>query len=316
MSLTFYRRQLRTQQAKSIYDALCRQIECGDTSGGYHVEVREQSAALEDSFEAASALRLDRPDFFFLSRRYKGSLSGSQLTISFERLYSPTQIHRIRALLDRMLNRFADGTRELSAWEREKTVYERVVEYAEYKDEGEEHDHNVVGFLLKKSSVCEGFSSLLTLGLRRAGIPCITVLGKAGADSCWHSWNMAWINGSPCHLDASAETKTENGIGFFYFNLTDREICRDRVICTDGLPMCRDASLSYCDHERIHFCSPERAAQYIAEAFRRGSEIVRVKLDEESRVEESVCIGIQRAPRSAYAYRIGASQNAAVIERL
>ena len=315
MFQTFYRRQLRTLQAKEIYDALCRQIESGYTGGGYHMDVRERSSALKDSFEAASALRLDRPDFFFLSRRCQGVVTDSRLTMSFDTLYSPQQVRRIRALLDRALDRFADGTRTMCAWEREKTVYTRVVEYAVYKDEGEEHDHNVVGLLLKKSGVCEGFSCLLTLGLRRAGIPCITVLGKAGADAGWHSWNMAWIDGSPCHLDASAETRTENGIGYFYFNLTDREICRDRVVCTDGLPICRDAALCYCGHERAQFRSPERAAQYIAEAFRRGGDIVRVKLDEECRVEESVCKGIRRAPGAAYIYRIGQSQNAAVIER-
>lgn len=316
MSQTFYRRQLRSSQAKEIYDSLCRQIESGDTGGEYSLDVRERSTAIEDSFEAARALRLDRPDFFFLSRVYKSSQAGARLTLSFNTNYSPKQVQRIRVLLDRALDLFANGTAKMCDWEREKTIYERVVEYAAYKDEGEEHDHNVVGLILKKSGVCEGFSSLLTLALRRAGIPCITVLGKAGGETCWHSWNMAWIGGSPCHLDASAETKTENGIGFFYFNLTDLEICRDRVICTDGLPMCRDASLSYCDHKRTRFRSPEQAARYIAESFRHGSEIVRVKLDEEGLVEESVCKGIRRAPSSTYVYRIGESQNVAFIQRL
>lgn len=313
MSDKFYKRQLKNRQAKLYYDLMRIQTEQGNVSGIFDLPISDAETAIQDGFEAIKALKTDRPDFFHLGSVTRAVHKGNSLRIKNAVLYTPQQTLRLKKLLAHTLKKLTTGTQLMPAWDRERIVYERVAHLATYKNHGESHDHNIVGPIIKKSGVCESFSCILILALREAGIPCIKVSGFGKNES--HCWNMAWIDGVPCHLDVTWETKTKNSVGYFYFNLTDKDIERDHTITTKALPQCRDSSFGYFEKTQSTFNTSLNASRYISKAFRRGCEFVRVKLNENGSIEDCIRFGISIAPPGSYSYQYNETQQVALVYR-
>jgi len=317
MSLTFYRDQLRSRQSKAFYDAICADIAGGNVSGTYHLTVTSPSAAARDGAAALRALRKDRPEFFFIRGNPTTYLQGNQVTLEDEMLYTPRQIAKIRSHLDRALAEYTVYTFGLPAWEREKLVYQRIARSLTYIDHGDgknhkDYDHNIVGPLLQGSGVCEGFSCLLMLALRKAGIPCIRVSGYSKNEA--HCWNLAWIDGSPVHLDVTWDKPNENGdLGFFYFNLTDEQITRDHKISTKGLPQCLDPTHGYHYRRETVFTGAEAAARYLKQVFQNSPGPVSLRFSADEDVTACVQKAMRNVPVESYRYQYCQAQRTAMI---
>ena len=317
MSLTFYRDQIRSRQAKAFYDAICADITGGNVSGIYRLTATNPSAAARDGAAALLALRKDRPEYFFILGNPIAHIQGSQVTLEDEMLYTPRQIAKIRSHLDRALAAYTVYTFGLPVWEREKLVYERIAKSLTYIDHGDgknhkDYDHNIVGPLLQGSGVCEGFSCLLMLALRKIGIPCIRVSGQSKNEA--HCWNLAWIDGSPVHLDITWDKPNENGdLGFFYFNLTDEQITRDHRITTKGLPQCMDPTHGYHYRRGTVFSDTEKAAGYLRRALGSNAGPVSIRFSNSDAVTVSVRKAMRNVPVGGYKYQYCETQRTAMI---
>lgn len=317
MSVTFYRDQLRTKQARYFYDEISSSISRGNVGGIYPLNYQNRNTAISDSFDAIRALRNDRPDFFFIGAKCQSMLRSNRLVLMNEVLYTPAQIERIRVHLDKALEEFTIGTAGMPEWDREKLVYERIIRRHTYEDHSEDgapkdYDHNIVGPLLQRSGVCEGLSCLLMLALRKAGIPCIRVYGYGRNEA--HCWIMAWINGSPGHLDITWDSVNDNGdVGFFYFNLTDEQITRDHKITTKGLPQCLDPTNGYHFHEGMVFASPRDAARFFKKAFLNSSGPYSVRFSNEKDMSSSIRKAMRHAPILSYSFRYSDTQCTALV---
>ena len=317
MSITFYRDQLKTKQARDFYDEICSSICRGNVGGIFPLTYKTRSTATKDCFDAIKALRNDRPDFFFIGNVSEAILRKNRLVLMNQVPYTPDQIAKIRLYLEKELAAFTANTAGLSEWDREKVIYERIIRKLTYIDHGDgknakEYDHNVVGPLLQGSGVCEGFSCLLMLALRRAGIPCIRVSGYGKNEA--HCWNMAWIEGSPVHLDITWDSVNDNGdVGFFYFNLTDEQITRDHKITTKGLPECIDPTHGYHFRKGTVFSSAGDASKFFKAAFlnNRGPYAVRFSLDGD--INSIIKKAMRNAPVLSYSYRYSDTQRTALV---
>lgn len=317
MSITFYRDQLKTKQAREFYDEICNSISRGNLGGIYPLNFKTRSTAMRDSFDAIRALRNDRPDFFFIGGKCEAMIRNNRLVLMNEVLYTPDQIKQIRRFLDKAFEDFTVGTSALPAWDREKIVYERIIRYLTYidhsvDDEPKDYDHNIVGPLLQGSGVCEGFSCLLMLALRKVGIPCIRVSGFGRNEA--HCWNMAWIDGSPAHLDITWDSVNDRGdVGFFYFNLTDEQITRDHKITTKGLPQCLDPTNGYHFHEGTIFTSPGDASKFFKKAFLNSRGPYSIRFSSENDISSSIKKAMRHAPILSYSYRYSDTQRTALV---
>ena len=317
MSVTFYRDQLKSEQARAFYNEMINSISRGNEGGIFPLAFSNRAAASRDAFDALQALRYDRPEFFFLSRSSRTVLRGERLVLMNEVLYTPEQILRIQTHLNRELDRLVAGTAHLPEWEREKRIYERLIRRLTYVDHSEDrvpkdYDHNVVGPLLQGSGVCEGFSCLLMLALRKAGIPCIRVSGHGKNEA--HCWNMAWIEGSPVHLDITWDSVNDRGdVGFFYFNLTDEQITRDHRITTRGLPQCLDPSKGYHFRKDLVFSSARDASRFFRKAFLKKDVAYSVRFSFEGDTGASVKKAMRHAPVPGYRYRYNDNQRTALV---
>lgn len=317
MSATFYRDQLKSAQAREFYDALCGSISRGNLGGIYPLEYHTRGTAIQDGFDAIRALHHDRPDFFFIGDKCEAMIRGDRLVLMNNVLYTPDQICQIRRCLDRTLDALSAGTAGLPDWERERIVYERVIRFLSYADHGTEnapkdYDHNIVGPLLQGSGVCEGFSCLLMLALRRVSIPCIRVSG-IGKDQA-HCWNMAWIDGFPAHLDITWDCVNEKGdVGFFYFNLTDEQITRDHKILTRGLPVCVMPTNGYHYRRGTVFSTLHEASGFFKTAFLRGGGPYCIRFTGELDIRSGIRKAMRHAPVLRYSYRVSDTQRTALV---
>lgn len=237
----FYKNQL-SAQARQYYEIIlrCCRAESGACKFRLPVRASNRDDSMKAGFDAVKALRADHPEYFWISGEYTGVLYSNHMTIESKEIYTVDQTRRLRGLLREYLNRVTAGTEGMTVPEKERVIYGRIA-MLEYKNNGEAHDHNVVSGLLKGTAVCEGYTCMLVLALRHAGIPAIKVSGFTEEPHCWA---IAWINDSPVHLDVTWDSTSSGRPRYRYFNLSDAEIAQDHRIDADGIPACADSSYS------------------------------------------------------------------------
>lgn len=218
----WYRDQL-CPQSQDIYDRVHFQLARKDYSGKTSFPF-PSGTPCDIAFAAMRALRRDHPEFYFLGDwEVTRHPQAGTATLRYISYYSPEIIARIEPLLQRALRRYTHGIKSMSVLEREATIYERICTTLKYIDNDNASNYNITGPLLFGGGVCAGITDLLILCLRRSGIPCIRVRGKAGATAGLHAWCVAYIGGVPVHLDPTWDLN-EHGCQFKYFNLSDRQI--------------------------------------------------------------------------------------------
>lgn len=295
----YYYQRLPDSQAKALYWEMRDSIVSGNVSGSFDLKQHQADGnTVRAALNAGSALRLDRPDFFFLGHRHSAELNGTRLNLSFQTDYTPKQIAWITRRVDRYLRDLERAVMSPTAWETERKVYELIAKRYTYKNNHEPHDHNIVAPLLTKSAVCEGYTSMMMLALRKVGIPCIRVSGTSRGEN--HCWNIAWVDGRPCHLDVTWDSPVAGKVAYRYFNLTDAEIQLDHNITTPGTPICSSGANSFFSRTGAEFDSAVSAGQYIIRELKLSKRVVRFRLRSRDSVEQCIRSALRRSPCGSY----------------
>lgn len=225
----YYYRDLLSLQAQSFYDCMEARFARKNYDGTFHFKATESKTAMNDLGNAQRALRDDHPEFFFLGGRATLQQRRDEITIRNEIEYDPAIIERIRLQMRRQIFQIVRGTLGLSLQQQEKMVYERIVKRLTYINHRENQDHSVVGPVLYRSGVCEGYNALLLLCLRRLQIPCIKVFGKyKQEDAVWHCWTKAWLGEESVHCDVTWDGHAKDG-RYRYFNLSEDRMRQDHL---------------------------------------------------------------------------------------
>lgn len=86
-------------------------------------------------------------------------------------------------------------------------------------------NHCILGGLINKECVCEGYAKLYLYFLDRAGIPAIYICGKTSSErDTYHAWNMVKLDGNWYHTDATWNANARGKGNWEYFMLTEKEI--------------------------------------------------------------------------------------------
>lgn len=253
----YYRSRLSTQ-GKSFYDCLLSQLQGGNYSGRVSLRVFDSTNASSDCFSAYTALRDDHPEYFFLGLQARFASIGSHGILFYPLLYSDDIIRRVQLQLRRCICELVRGTFVPDPVDAEIIVYGRIAQKINYIDHDDVRDHNIVGPVLFGSGVCEGYTSLLNLCLRRIGIPCIKARGFT-SEGTPHCWTIAWVKGVPVHCDVTWDRVNIEGIvGFNYLNLSDRQIAAHHRMNSDfPCPSCKSEAFTY--HRWNKLCVNSRA---------------------------------------------------------
>lgn len=220
----YYKDKLNLQ-GKQIYEGLLRNISMLASVGYVELKGLFNNSVLRDVKYAYKALRLDRPEYFFLGHNLiiKYSADGI-LTIRHNLKYSKEHVIRMNRVLIYTVRELISGTENMSILDRERTIYMRVGQTFTYKESDNAHD--LSGLLVYKDGVCESLAAMLVVAFREAGIPAIVVQGYGKKEA--HRWSKVWIDGKAYYVDVTWDmNKCKYGNHLKYFNLTSQQMSKD-----------------------------------------------------------------------------------------
>ena len=220
----YYKNKLN-HQAQQIYEGLLANIRSLAFEGFAVLQGKYDDAVFKDAKQAYKALRLDRPEYFFLGHRFNIRYSSNgDLTIRHQMKYSKNHILRINRIMRNTVKELLKDIKSLSDKEKEKKIYLSVGSTYEYKNGP--YSHDLVGILVFKNGVCESLASMLAVLLREAGIPSIVVTGIGKRER--HRWNKVWIDNTEYNLDVTWDMHNcKFGLDLKYYNLTNNQMARD-----------------------------------------------------------------------------------------
>ena len=168
-----------------------------------------------------------RFDYTYYSDRREAILNPTYL---YSQADYGTMVARLRSLLKTVRERMSAVP---TAPERELWIHDLLCKKVVYVDDGPE-SHTIIGPLLKGRGVCEGIAEAAKLLLDACGIPTLKISGiarKKDGTNEPHAWNVVLINGKWYHLDVTFDlTIARDHIRYDYFNLSTKEILKDRTI--------------------------------------------------------------------------------------
>ena len=156
-----------------------------------------------------------------------------------------------------------------------------------------EDAHNLVGALINKKCVCEGFAKAMKYLCNMAGVECyvVTGIGSGSLGSGPHAWNVVKINGYFHHVDVTWDNQysDENSIPMYaYFNLDDNEISKDhtwdRTIC----PACPDDPYNYFKMNRALISSKAQLENFFIDNLSLEEQTILFKVQKGSLLEREI----------------------------
>lgn len=249
MAYKYYRSQLSSVQ-KTAYDLLETAIRTMEPTVNLPMMTSSQLGNTLD------AITLDFPEFFYLDiYGVKNSNKGKngcyyqypghiELPLQYE--FSKNTLNLIMKKIEMVSDKLIARARKAGCRSDLALVaylHNYLTDNVSYtqKARNPKRNHCIIGPLINRECVCEGYAKTFLYLMNRAGIPALYVSGKTDPNSSsGHGWNMVKINGYWYHTDV---TWNSNGRGkngdWDFFLLTSAEISAKSHILPNNvkLPM-------------------------------------------------------------------------------
>lgn len=222
-----------TDKEKHICDLVVEAVRSFEKSIRFYFYLNENSFS-----RVFDVIQKDYPDIFYLDiANTKMIISGLIATVHLAYLY-PTSVirkhqERIDIITDTILSPAIMGRDKL---EIETRIHELILRNVDYSPELTNIEgYSIVGPLLNRSGVCQGYSKAFQLLCEKAGIPCLCVYGLSTQPSSStdrkHVWNMVQLSSSlRCHIDVTWDSCIYHyGSQEYnkYFNVSDESMAFD-----------------------------------------------------------------------------------------
>ncbi len=185
------------------------------------------------------AFNCDNPEIFWLSYSFGYNVQGESTYVYMYSQYSSEKVKSMQKEIDTAVDDFfSDIPAELSEYDREIFIHDKLLNSCVYADGVSTTDDNstafsIYGALIDNTAVCEGYSKSMQYLLRLVGIKSMSVNGYS--KNSLHEWCMVNIDDNWYHLDATWNDKDgaegESGtVMHTYFNASDSFISADHTI--------------------------------------------------------------------------------------
>lgn len=278
-------------------------------------------------------IALDNPGLFYVDfSRIVISGTASKTTIYSKFCFSDRQIANLEEQLKHAVTVIMSKLplAAMDKYSRELALHDFLAGNISY-DYGQADNTaaSVIGGLLTKKAVCEGYAKTFKLLCEQAGLPCIVVTGTAtpqNEPSGFHAWNIVKLNGSCAHVDVTWDSTMRTGHELCrdHFNITDEDIARDHVWERSLLPSCNSSADNWFYRNGSIVSTESELKDFIAARLIAGQKSFSVKLGmkhiSQSRVMKLVGDALAQSPRlghiSSYSLRYNPMRNVAAIEFL
>lgn len=136
--------------------------------------------------------------------------------------------------------------------------------------------HCIVGPLLQKQAVCEGFAKAFKYLMDGLQIPCLVISGtgynQGRGTTESHAWNLVQIDGNWLHVDVTFDTtiRSNDCLRYDYFLLTDDAIRRDHGFDSKKYPKATDIRYSYYRRHNLVMERREQVREGVTQCISRG----------------------------------------------
>ena len=256
----YCRTTLTSQEERNAYDRIAEGLLA-------RKEVLEDLPADIDLLNRMIPLILrDYPECFwyFGGGSYSGEIEGETLlkvSMEPEYLYSETEQaelqNRIDAWVEECFAGIPDGA---SDYDKALHVYRYVIDHADY---GTETNNSIVSIMVDGCGVCGSYAKTIQYLLNRLGIDTALITGTVKDESGKvedHGWNLVWLDGSPCWIDATwgdpvvGGGASNGGPDYTFFGLTSTDIFRSHTLSQDvPVPDCVSEENNYFRRSGLFF---------------------------------------------------------------
>ena len=238
-------------------------------------------------FDLVTYILEDNPHLFHLEiTHFHYQRQGAYVTITTNNVYTPEEYQQIYTQLIRRTGEIVQMARRYSTdVEKLRFLHDYLAQSVTYrKDESNPRTareiHTIVGSLLNRFCVCDGYARAFRLLCDQLHISCIVVsgTGHSAADTGPHAWNVVKFDSNVYHVDVTWDSNlgvVAGELSDYYFLRGDRFFFQDHSW---------DASLYHPipkDYPRpcLTQTLPEME-QYICSQVRKGLTMFRVELPE------------------------------------
>ncbi len=194
------------------------------------------------------AILLDNPLIFYVTEISIEKHLFCEYLLKPKYRFSKSSIDAYNKQIESFLVKVAPKIMADSDYHKEKQIHDILCRNLSYEEYGEDA-HNILGPIINKRCVCEGFSKLAKILFDYVGISSLIISGYSANQNSVkeaHSWNIVKIDGDFYHLDTTFDkTISKTNIRYDYFNLTDDEIMRDHIFATDNNIVCGSDKYNY-----------------------------------------------------------------------
>lgn len=264
--------------SKAIYRTILTALQKHQTKI-YIKEAVDDAMTIRKSVEA---IHLDHPLLFYVDfSSFSMRVSMGQTTLTFRFLYTEDQIREKTNALREVIAKFGKVQHRTSL-EKEITIHNALAKRMTYHRcaEEDEESHTIVGALLHKKAVCDGFAKAFKAICDACGIECIVVVGALRTErerEELHAWNMVNIDRYWHHVDLTGDevvTLSEEIVLCDYFNVGDCDITGTHTWDEDYYPSATTGFYAFCCRAE----SLPETERYIVSRIQNHSYTLRLKV--------------------------------------
>ncbi|MBQ1272585.1 MAG: hypothetical protein IIY12_03715 [Clostridia bacterium] len=185
----------------------------------------------------------DYPQHFWLGKSWNYETIGGKVSACLPSytMDAATKAKEQKKFNDTVNSFLADINKNMTQFEIEKTLHDRLILACRYDESA--HAHDAYGALVEGVAVCEGYSRAFEHLCRSVGIQTLYVTGSSlnpatGIEE-GHAWNIVKIDGKYYHTDTTwddAGEPNKDNLHYVWFNLTTNQIQEDHTLTQTAYP--------------------------------------------------------------------------------
>lgn len=218
------------------------------------------------------AFAFDNPQIFWIDNSFSYYASSSETYLLLNSTMSAAEVTEgVVEMKSELADMFLELPGNLSLFDRELFVHDKLIEVCDYADEELITEDNPrvytsLGAVVDGLAVCEGYSRATQLMLSLVGVESYYVYGRGNNEL--HMWNSVYLDDGWYYLDVTWDDKGDDGASYKYFNITTEQLISDRSILPLYSELNEDEIVNEEDSQALNFnlfvpeCSSDDMSYY------------------------------------------------------
>lgn len=222
-----------------IYNAIIEQHK--------NIKIRKTHLNINDINIIMQSMLDNHPDVFYVNE-WDVFWSNDEIVVCPKYIGTKKEISVLKTECDKQIEIILSRTNGMSLKESIKRIHDILIRNITYSENDNYTHHTIIGPIIERKAVCDGFSRLYKYLLNKLNIDCIVVRGRGFngtlVDSESHLWNMINLYGKWYHIDVTydATLSLNDYIRYDYFLVDDATIRIDHYYNHRDTPKANDMS--------------------------------------------------------------------------